>query len=78
LAPVAGRSGAGGRRHRALALLQREQQRKQATSRHGALARELHDSVAQQLGYLSYQARWLQSQVGEPAQAFAAAGCAAA
>jgi two-component system nitrate/nitrite sensor histidine kinase NarX len=41
---------------------QREQQRKQATSRHGALARELHDSVAQQLGYLSYQARWLQSQ----------------
>ncbi|WP_448647037.1 sensor histidine kinase [Pseudomonas mohnii] len=50
----------------------REQQRKQATSRHGALARELHDSVAQQLGYLSYQARWLQSKLGEPAQAFAA------
>ncbi|WP_177333633.1 ATP-binding protein [Pseudomonas sp. RIT-PI-q] len=47
----------------------REQQRKQATSRHGALARELHDSVAQQLGYLSFQARLLQSQLGEPAQA---------
>lgn len=47
----------------------REQQRKQATSRHGALARELHDSVAQQLGYLSFQARLLQSQGGEPAQA---------
>jgi two-component system nitrate/nitrite sensor histidine kinase NarX len=47
----------------------REQQRKQATSRHGALARELHDSVAQQLGYLSFQARLLQSQLGEPEQA---------
>lgn len=46
---------------------QREQQRKQATSRHGALARELHDSVAQQLGYLSFQAHALQSQLGEPA-----------
>ncbi len=46
---------------------QREQQRKQATSRHGALARELHDSVAQQLGYLSFQAHGLQSQVREPA-----------
>lgn len=46
---------------------QREQQRKQATSRHGALARELHDSVAQQLGYLSFQAHGLQSQLGEPA-----------
>lgn len=45
----------------------REQQRKQATSRHGALARELHDSVAQQLGYLSFQAHGLQSQLGEPA-----------
>ena len=32
----------------------REQQRRQATSRHGALARELHDSVAQQLGYLAF------------------------
>ncbi|WP_348772632.1 ATP-binding protein [Pseudomonas sp. Tri1] len=49
----------------------REQQRKQATSRHGALARELHDSVAQQLGYLSFQARLLQGQVGEPEQASA-------
>lgn len=47
----------------------REQQRKQATSRHDALARELHDSVAQQLGYLSFQARLLQSQMGEPQQA---------
>ena len=46
---------------------QREQQRKQATSRHGALARELHDSVAQQLGYLSFQAHGLQAQFGEPA-----------
>ena len=46
-----------------------EQQRKQATSQHGALARELHDSVAQQLGYLSFQARVLQSSMGEPAQA---------
>ncbi len=45
---------------------QREQQRKQATSRHGALARELHDSVAQQLGYLSFQAHGLQSQLREP------------
>jgi len=45
----------------------REQQRKQATSRHGALARELHDSVAQQLGYLSFQAHGLQSQLGAPA-----------
>lgn len=50
----------------------REQQRRQVTSRHGALARELHDSVAQQLGYLSFQARMLQSQMGEPAQANAA------
>jgi len=49
----------------------REQQRKQATSRHGALARELHDSVAQQLGYLSFQAHGLQSQLGEPEQASA-------
>lgn len=48
-----------------------EQQRKQATSRHGALARELHDSVAQQLGYLSFQAHGLQSQLGEPARASA-------
>ena len=46
---------------------QREQQRRQATSRHGALARELHDSVAQQLGYLAFQAHGLQSQVGAPA-----------
>lgn len=44
----------------------REQQRKQATSQHGALARELHDSVAQQLGYLSFQARLLQSQLAAP------------
>ena len=42
----------------------REQQRKQATFQHGALARELHDSVAQQLGYLSFQAHLLQSQPG--------------
>ena len=47
----------------------REQQRRQATFRHGALARELHDSVAQQLGYLSFQASLLQSQLGVPAQA---------
>lgn len=47
----------------------REQQRRQATFRHGALARELHDSVAQQLGYLSFQASLLQSQLGAPAQA---------
>lgn len=47
----------------------REQQRKQATFQHGALARELHDSVAQQLGYLSFQAHLLQSQPGSPAQA---------
>ncbi|VVP86290.1 hypothetical protein PS918_02810 [Pseudomonas fluorescens] len=47
----------------------REQQRKQATSRNGALARELHDSVAQQLGYLSFQARLLQSHLAEPVQA---------
>ncbi|MBJ2182785.1 histidine kinase [Pseudomonas veronii] len=45
----------------------REQQRRQATSRHGALARELHDSVAQQLGYLAFQAHSLQSQLGAPA-----------
>ncbi len=45
----------------------REQQRRQATSRHGALARELHDSVAQQLGYLAFQAHGLQSQLGAPA-----------
>lgn len=44
----------------------REQQRKQATSQHGALARELHDSVAQQLGYLSFQARLIQTRMGEP------------
>lgn len=50
----------------------REQQRKQATSQHGALARELHDSVAQQLGYLSFQARLLQSRIGEPESAAAA------
>lgn len=50
----------------------REQQRKQATSHHGVLARELHDSVAQQLGYLSFQARLLRSQTGEPEQADAA------
>lgn len=49
----------------------REQQRRHATSRHGALARELHDSVAQQLGYLSFQASLLQSQMGQPAQAAA-------
>jgi two-component system nitrate/nitrite sensor histidine kinase NarX len=49
----------------------REQQRRHATFRHGALARELHDSVAQQLGYLSFQASLLQSQMGEPAQAAA-------
>jgi two-component system nitrate/nitrite sensor histidine kinase NarX len=49
----------------------REQQRKQATSQHGALARELHDSVAQQLGYLSFQARFLQSRMNEPEQASA-------
>ncbi|WP_447802522.1 ATP-binding protein [Pseudomonas serbica] len=49
----------------------REQQRRQATFRHGALARELHDSVAQQLGYLSFQASLLQSQQGAPAQAAA-------
>lgn len=47
----------------------REQQRKQATFQHGALARELHDSVAQQLGYLSFQARFVQSKMAEPAQA---------
>jgi two-component system nitrate/nitrite sensor histidine kinase NarX len=45
---------------------QRESQRKQATFQHGALARELHDSVAQQLGYLSFQARLIQSQMSEP------------
>jgi two-component system nitrate/nitrite sensor histidine kinase NarX len=49
----------------------REQQRKQATSQHGALARELHDSVAQQLGYLSFQARLLQSHMTKPEQAVA-------
>lgn len=48
-----------------------EQQRRHATSQHGALARELHDSVAQQLGYLSFQASLLQSQMGAPAQAAA-------
>ncbi|MCU1726125.1 histidine kinase [Pseudomonas sp. 7P_10.2_Bac1] len=47
----------------------REQQRKQATAQHGALARELHDSVAQQLGYLSFQARVLHSQTNTPEQA---------
>ncbi|WP_414705881.1 sensor histidine kinase [Pseudomonas sp.] len=44
----------------------RESQRKQATFQHGALARELHDSVAQQLGYLSFQARLIQSRMSEP------------
>ncbi len=44
----------------------REAQRKQATFQHGALARELHDSVAQQLGYLSFQARLIQSRMSEP------------
>jgi two-component system nitrate/nitrite sensor histidine kinase NarX len=44
----------------------REHQRKQATSHHGALARELHDSVAQQLGYLSFQARLIQTRLAEP------------
>ncbi|HEY0285419.1 MAG TPA: ATP-binding protein [Pseudomonas sp.] len=44
----------------------REQQRKQATSQHRALAQELHDSVAQQLGYLSFQARLMQSRVEDP------------
>ncbi len=52
----------------------REQQRKHATSQYGALARELHDSVAQQLGYLSFQARLMQSRMGEPAQADASLG----
>ena len=47
----------------------REQQRKQATSQHAALARELHDSVAQQLGYLSFQARVLHAQINMPEQA---------
>ncbi|MFK3795690.1 sensor histidine kinase [Pseudomonas sp. NPDC088444] len=44
----------------------REQQRKQATAQHGALARELHDSVAQQLGYLSFQARLVQTRLTDP------------
>jgi len=47
----------------------REQQRKEATFQHGALARELHDSVAQQLGYLSFQASLMQSALREPEQA---------
>lgn len=49
----------------------REQQRKQATFQHGALARELHDSVAQQLGYLAFQAHLLRTQPGTPAHATA-------
>ncbi|WP_256737470.1 ATP-binding protein [Pseudomonas sp. dw_358] len=52
----------------------RSQQRKQATFQHGALARELHDSVAQQLGYLSFQASLLQGRLNEPAQATAMLG----
>jgi len=47
----------------------RELQRKEATFQHGALARELHDSVAQQLGYLSFQASLMQARLGEPEQA---------
>lgn len=47
----------------------REQQRKEATFQHGALARELHDSVAQQLGYLSFQASLMQAKLREPEQA---------
>lgn len=47
----------------------REQQRKEATFQHGALARELHDSVAQQLGYLSFQASLMQAALREPEQA---------
>ncbi|MFJ3483025.1 ATP-binding protein [Pseudomonas sp. NPDC090202] len=43
----------------------REQQRQQATAQHGALARELHDSVAQQLGYLSFQARLVQTRLAD-------------
>ncbi|MFW0755081.1 sensor histidine kinase [Pseudomonas sp. H11T01] len=47
----------------------REQQCKEATFQHGALARELHDSVAQQLGYLSFQASLMQGKLREPEQA---------
>lgn len=46
----------------------REQQRKEATSQHGALARELHDSVAQQLGYLSFQTSLIQGRLNQPEQ----------
>jgi two-component system nitrate/nitrite sensor histidine kinase NarX len=44
----------------------REQQRKEATSQHGVLARELHDSVAQQLGYLSFQTSLIQGRLDQP------------
>jgi len=46
----------------------RSQERKAATFQHGALARELHDSVAQQLGYLSFQANLMQGRLTDPAQ----------
>ncbi|WP_249673587.1 sensor histidine kinase [Pseudomonas abieticivorans] len=50
----------------------RRQRARQHLQRHGhnsALARELHDSVAQQLGFLSFQASRLQTQLQQPQQA---------
>ncbi|MFC3609492.1 sensor histidine kinase [Stutzerimonas tarimensis] len=48
---------------------QRQQRRRELTAERGALSRDLHDSVAQQLSYLQIRVSRLRSVLDDPAQA---------